>query len=71
MSVTRCSPFLPLASCVSLGKFFSDISPFFLSDAGSFQPNSKALETCSASGTTDLKKEGEGNKPGSALGPST
>ena len=50
---------------------FSDISPFFLSDACSFQPNSKALETCSASGTTDLKKEGEGNKPGSALGPST
>lgn len=45
-------------------------SPCFLNDAGSFQPVSKALGTCGASGTTDQKKEREGNKPGSALGPS-
>jgi len=43
---------------------------FFLNDAGSFQTTSKALETCSASRTTDQKKEGEENKPGSALSPS-
>ena len=56
-------------SVYSLESFF-DISPFFLNDAGSFQPIAKALETCSASGTTGQKREGEENKPGSALGPS-
>ena len=55
-------------SIYSLESFFD--SPFFLNDAGSFQPIAKALETCSASGTTGQKREGDENKPGSALGPS-